>query len=116
VRAQRHERTVRPLLAHTASVVFAVYGRWEHGSPLRPDDVERVKAAFRPDDEGACVWTEPDEPNVLRLSVDVDAASFEEALHLGRAALLEAASTASLSGEASEVVAMTDEGQAVWTP
>src|SRR3954453_17443823 len=88
---QRHERTVHPLLAHTALVIFAVYGRWEQGAPLHPDDVERGSAGFRPDDEGACVWTEPEEPSVLRVSVDVEAASFEEALHLGRAALLEAA-------------------------
>ena len=86
------------------------------GLSTSPDEVERVSAAFRPDDEGACVWTEPHEPKVLRLSVDMEAASFEEALHLGRATLVEAANTASLSGVASEVVAITDEGQAVWTP
>jgi hypothetical protein len=97
-------------------VIYAVYGRWEQGSPLRPGEVEQVSAAFRPGDEGVCVWTEPDEPNVLRLSVDVEAASYDEALHLGQAALVEAASIASLSGAVSEVVAMTDEGHAVWTP
>jgi hypothetical protein len=96
--------------------MYAVYGRWEQGSPLRPADVERVSAAFRPGDESACVWAEPGDPTVLRLSVDVEAASFEQALHLGQAALVEAASAASLPGAASEVVAMTDDGQAVWTP
>lgn len=63
-----------------------------------------------------CVWVESDEPSVLRISIDVEADSFERALHLGRAALSEAATVASLSGTASEVVAMTDEGQAVWLP
>ena len=97
-------------------MIYAIYGRWEQGSPLHPEDVERVTAAFRPGDEGVCVWAKPDEPTVLRVSVDVEAASFEEALDLGRTALVEAASTASLSGAPSEIVAMTDEGQAVWTP
>jgi len=95
--------------------MYAVYGRWEQGSP-RPADVEQVSAAFRPGDESACVWTEPDEPTVLRLSVDVEAGSFEHAPRLGQAALVEAASAAPLPGAASEVVAMTDDGQAVWTP
>jgi hypothetical protein len=75
-----------------------------------------ISATFRPVDEGVCVWTEADEPEVLRLTIDVEAQSFEEALRLGRAELREAASTASLSGHLTEVVAMTDEGQATWTP
>jgi hypothetical protein len=97
-------------------VIYAVYGRWEHGSPLRQGDVEQVSAAFRPGDDGVCVWTEPDEPSVLRVSLDTEASSYEEAQYLGQAALAEAASTAALFGAASEVVAMTEEGQAVWTP
>ena len=71
---------------------------------------------FRPDDEGVCVWTEPDEPTVLRLSVELEAVSFEDALRLGQGALIEAATTASLPGRPIQVVAMTEEGgQATWS-
>jgi len=97
-------------------VIYAVYGRWEHHQPLQPRDVERVGASFRPDDEGVCVWIDTESPSVLRVSVDVEAGSYEEALDLGHAALAEAASAASLSGRLTEVVAMTEDGQAVWTP
>jgi hypothetical protein len=97
-------------------VIYAVYGRWEQGSPLRPRDVEKVNAAFRPGDEDVCVWTEPDEPTLLRVSVDVEAQSYEEAPILGQEALSEAASTALLAGAASELVAITEQGQAVWIP
>jgi hypothetical protein len=90
-------------------------GRWDHGSPLRPTDLEQISATFRPDDEGACVWTEVDEPAVLRLTADVEAPSFDEALRLGHVALQEAASTASLAGRPTELVAMTEEGRPAWT-
>jgi hypothetical protein len=46
-----------------------------------------ISATFRPVDEGVCVWTEGDEPDVLCLTIDVEAPSFEEALRLGRAEL-----------------------------
>lgn len=96
-------------------MIYTVYGRWEQGSPLRPSDLEKVSAMFRPDVEGVCVWTEPDEPTVLRLSVELEAVSFEDALRLGQAALTEAATTASLPGGPIQVVAMTEEGQATWS-
>ena len=70
---------------------------------------------FRPGDEGVCVWVEPAEPSMLLISVDVEAASYEDALRHGRVALAEAAGIGSLTGSPVEVVAMTEEGQATWS-
>jgi hypothetical protein len=49
---------------------------------------------------------------VLRLSIEVEAPSFDEAIRVGRPALLEAVSAASLVGFPTGVVAMTDSGRA----
>lgn len=101
---------------HTALVIFAIYGRWDHGEPVPSADVATISRSFRPGDESVCVWVEADEPNTLLISIDAKAASYEDALDQGRDALAEAVGTASLRGRPVDVVAMTEEGQVTWSP
>ncbi len=102
-------------ITDTAGMIYSVYGRWNHGAEIRSTVVEQISAAFRPDDESVCVWLEPNDPYVLRISADVEATTYEDALILGRSALDEAAKLVPLAGRPVEVVAMTEEGQSTWS-
>jgi hypothetical protein len=97
-------------------MTYVVYGKWDHGLPIDSPALERLNVTFRPDDPKACVWIEPAEPSVLCLSFDVEATDYDDAIAQGLSALIGAAESVGLAGRAVELVAVTEEGQAVWSP
>lgn len=92
---------------------FDVYGRWEHGSPISTEQLARVEENL-PLGRSAHVWIERKDAKCLGLYLEVEAASYDEAIELGRVALEETASGAPLPGHAVEISSSTDEGQSVW--
>jgi hypothetical protein len=62
---------------------YAIYGRWDHGLSIDEPTLQRLDAAFRPNDPEACVGIEPDALSVLRVSFDMDAVSDEDAISQG---------------------------------
>ena len=94
---------------------FAVYGCWDHGSPVPQDAEGRFAAVFRPTDEYVCLWVDPKNQNLLRILFDLDAGDLEEATDAGRIELAEAARLSALDGSLTEVVSMTDEGYSTWS-
>lgn len=94
---------------------FVVYGRWDHGSPVPHEVAARAADEFRPD-QAVCAWVHPEnQEHHLGISFDVDAASFEEAIEVGRAEVVAAAERICLAGRLTEVVSMTDEAYCTWS-
>lgn len=96
-------------------MIFCIYGRWDHETEISAEALQRVNAAFRPDDSSVCIYVDEKDDHVLVVSFDVEAADFESAVDAGRSAASEAAQLGPLSGQAVEVVAMTEELQMTWS-
>lgn len=94
---------------------FVVHGCWDHGSAAADDTEVRFARAFRPTDESWCAWVDPENQHLLRVTFDVEAANFHEAIEAGRSELVAGAHLVSLGVGVTEVVAMTDEGYRTWS-
>lgn len=64
---------------------FVGYGDWELDRPADEADLRALSAHLRPDDEAVCVWIDEKRHRVLRMSLDVVADGYEEAIELLRA-------------------------------
>jgi len=95
--------------------MYGIYGRWDHGTAIPAGTVERINAAFRPDDDSVCAWVDGQDDRILVVSVDVEAADLQAAITAGLSALSEAAQLGPLDGRAAQVVAMTEEAQLTWS-
>ena len=61
------------------------------------------------------MWVDDQNPGALRVEFDVEADDYELAIREAQRQVRLAASQSGLPGSATEVVAMTDEGQARWS-
>ncbi len=96
-------------------MTFAIDLRWACTEQVSASTVSRFNSAFRPGDEYVCVWVPVDEPSTVRIEFDVEAEDYESATRQAVRQVESAASTSGLTGEAVEVVAMTEDGQFRWT-
>ena len=104
-----------PVVWLPAHMQCVVAGSWDHGSPIAHVVEASFASAFRPTDESVCAWIDRENQHLLRVTFDVEASSFEEAIEMGRAELLEGAHLIRLGGSLIEVVSMTDEGYSTWS-
>ena len=92
---------------------FTLYGAVR--SPQLDDSaVDAVSAAFHPADEDLCIWRDPADVALLRISTGVMTDDLDDALRRGREALDELLGLLPVPAVAEEVVAMDDERQMVW--
>jgi hypothetical protein len=110
----RHERKVGPG-RDTGAVIFSIDVLWNCGEPVQSKIESAFAEAFRPQDESACVWIDDRRADVLRMSWEVEADEYEQAINMGLDEIRTAASAAALAGRPVEVVAMTEAGHARWT-
>lgn len=89
---------------------FVVYLDFQAIQPLSQEDLVRVSAALRPDDQESCVWT-GEAANDVKVCIDVAAADFQLAAVSAVRELGTAVLALGLAGEVRKVVACTDEGQ-----
>ncbi|HEY7936359.1 MAG TPA: hypothetical protein VID26_04445 [Candidatus Limnocylindrales bacterium] len=96
-------------------MTYSMYRCWHSGQPIESPAFESVAALFRPQDPEACLWIDPDAPNLLRISFDVEATSEEDAIEQGRSALEPATDSGLLIGQMVEVLALADGYQVAWS-
>jgi hypothetical protein len=97
-------------------VIFAVDAEWDCGSTVASEVLADFNRAFRPADDGVCAWADGQSRATLRAEFDVDAVDFEEAISRAVADVQAAARVSDLPGTLVSLIAMTEEGQATWTP
>lgn len=93
---------------------FVVYASWSSEGGIDDGARQSFDSVFMPDDDVVCSWIEPDAPQTLRLSFDVDADSYEEAIEVGRRLVTTASSACGLAGALARVSALDLEGGRDW--
>ena len=96
-------------------MIFSIDVRWTSGQPIDTDAEQSFGAVFRPGDGEVCVWVDDQNPSALRVEFDVEADDYELAIREAQREVRLAALQSGLPGSETEVVAMTDEGQARWS-
>ena len=91
---------------------FVVYLDFQAIQAPSQEDLARMSAALRPDDEESCVWT-GEAASVLKVCIDVTAADFSPAAVSAVRELDIVMLALGLPGEVKKVVACNDDGQLV---
>jgi hypothetical protein len=94
---------------------FCIYADWQPARQATDELLGVVGDGLLPTDDEACVWIDEQKPGVVQMSFDITGNGYDDAVEKARRLLDHVMSSAGASGKLTEVAAMDDEGQVVWT-